>query len=438
MSYFSNYENNSKIPYDDIPISRNEKSSRGGIIGGFENRNHSRKRSSPSVFLTIMVILNLVLSVTCLYFIKTTKKRTVNQYVIEMSSNSEVSSAAKASAYLNSVCVAAGGICNSESSFYNSTNSRGSGVVYKVIDNTIYFVTCYHVVSGYESKIWVLLPTQLIPIQVSLVAYSAHYDIAVLKYQTADVEYTLAGCSPISVYDSVYVSMGEKVFAVGNSLSNGLSITDGVLSHINVLIKVGSNSFSTRAIQTSTEINPGNSGGGLFNASGKFVGLVSAKRHTATSGSETVTVAGTSYAIPSSLVCGIADKIIMNNGKPTYINLGASFTHDASLGKGIEYVEYGGQNRQIEKYTVVVESVSYGSISSGKLSSGDEIVSMDFYTYDSGSEMVHVDMYNKFIFDDYSFSIREGSKIKFGIGNGSGTITRYVEITATSISTVSD
>ena len=439
MSYFSNYENNSKIPYDDIPINRNERYTRGFSSTGRDVGGGGRSTKKPSTVISLLVVVSLILNVVCIYLLATRKTRVINQYSLEMSGSSEVSTAVKASAYLSSVSVAAGGTCTNESTFYTATNTKGSGIIYKVIGNTIYFVTCHHVISGNESKVWVMLPTGLKPLAVSVVGYSSYYDLAVLKYVAANAEYTLSGSKPVTVFDSVYAALGEKVFAVGNSLSTGLSITDGVISQVNELIKVGSNTFWTRALKTSTEINPGNSGGGLYNDSGKLIGLVSAKRHTATSGSETITVVGTSFAIPSTLLCGVADKLISGSTKPTYINLGATFVHDTDMGKNLTPANYDG-TRLVEDYTVKVGSVTAGSIAYGKLHSGDVIESIEFSVYNNNGERVtkRVEMFNKYVFEDYSFSIIKDSRVRFYLEDGNSPSTTYVDIIASSLGVVSD
>lgn len=440
MNYFDNYDNgNSKIPYDDVPISRNERVQRGyggSSHGGFHAGKHT------TIIISFMLVLNFILSAVCLFLIKNKTYRTINNYTIQVGTNTEVSSAIKTSSLLSSICVSAGGVCNTEYAFYNKSNSRGSGVIYRVDrdanssnSGTIYFVTCYHVVSGYEDSAWVLLPSSLTPIQVSVLGYSSHYDLAVLKYTTRDLEGVLGGCQPISIYDSTYVSFGEKVYAIGNSLASGLSITDGLLSQINAEVKIDTNSYTTRTIQTSAEINPGNSGGGLFNSSGKFIGLINAKRHTASSSGESFTVVGTSYAIPSSIVRGVANKLIAGNKKPTMVDIGVTFSN--SVGRNIEYVEYDGEYRAVDKYTVTVSAVTPGSVSYGKLRSGDVIESIEFYEVGATTPK-RVLMFNEYTFEDYAFSIAEGSEIKIYLEDGKEISETYVTVKASSIVTVSD
>lgn len=446
MAYFDNYgSSRSKIPYDDIPITRNERSSRGSV----RSAGSPRMSKFSTFIISFMIVLNLVLSVVCIYFIKNTKNRTIYNNEIILSSSSEVASAVKTSALLSTVGVAAGDRCNSVNDFYNSMDSRGAGVVYSVEREssnkesaaynrgTIYFVTCYHVVSGYvnlrnQESVWVMLPTALKPKPVWVVAYSAHYDLAVLRIKTNDIEGELGGCTPVKVFDSVYTSLGEKIYAIGNPLSTGLSITEGIVSRVNAEIKISTNSYSSRTIQISAEINPGNSGGGLFNSKGEFLGIVNAKRHSATSDNQSFTVVGMSYAIPSSLVVGIADKLIAGNTKPTRVNLGVTFEHDNSMGVCFPSdIEYGGEHRFVEKYGVVIDNVRLGSVGYNKLKAheGDVVEAIEV-KLEGVSEPVKVPMLNKYIFEDYAFRIEEGSKMKIYFADGN-----FEEITLSSVVT---
>ncbi len=427
MSYLDDYEeisSNSKIPYDDIPISRN----------GENNRRNNRRTTSFSIsgnkvlgtVVSLLFIVNIILCGFLVYYIRNGKVDNINIYNNTINATQEsISTVASNKALQSAVNIAAGGSCNDESSFYNYTSSKGAGVIHSIDEknSTIYFVTCYHVVQGYTSQgIWVLLPTRITPIKVSLVSFSSHYDIAVLKYKYTEtnVNSFLKGCTPIDVYDSTYLSLGDSVFAVGNPLSNGFSVTQGSISRINTLMTVESNDFKTREIQIDAAINKGNSGGGLFNVQGKFIGLVNSKL--VLSGVE-----GTSYAIPGNLVMGIAGSIIRNNKnssgqKASYIDLGVNLSYDETL--GISFVEtmHDGLLKTLLSYSVVVKSVNSDSIAKGVIGRNDLVVGVEMYVYKGdGIEKIYVDMYNKYVFEDYSFSIVEDSELVFYIKtNGLG------------------
>ncbi len=402
MNYFDDYgDKRTKIPYDDMPITRNERTQRG--FGG-SNRGGMRIGKVSSIAISFMIIVNLVLSVVCLFLIKNIKTRTINNYTVEVGSSSEVSSVVKNTALASSVSVFVG-------------TSSGSGVIYKVVRDSmdsnsgvIYFVTCYHVVRSNLKNVKVQLSSSSEKLSnILVVGYSESKDLAVLKYETSDLEWTLGGCVPTTLFDSVYASFGERVFAIGNSLSSGLSITEGLISQINAVVDI--EGHESRCLKISAEINPGNSGGGLFNAKGELVGIVNAKQHNATSDGEVFTVVGTSFAIPSSIVKGVAEQIIAGNKEVQKVSIGVKF---ADAGTSVtEYIEYNGERRPITLHEVKVLSVSTG-VAYGKLREKDIIEAIEFY--ENGSSVPKkVTMFNKWIFEDYALSIKAGSVIKFYI-----------------------
>ena len=412
MSYLDDYRNDesrSKIPYDDIPITRTYE-------GGSSRRHRSVNISGFKILIAMVAILfisNIALCIALVHHVQNGKVKNVNYYYNEYSATEEtMSSIAVSNAKWSTICVSAGGNCSDEYTFYKNTLSHGAGVIYRVTNDRIYFITCYHVVNGYSrNELWVMLPSQLVPIKVGLVYYSATYDVAVLEYQCKDPEAVLEGCKPIDISDSSYLSLSETVYAIGNPFSGGFTITKGSVSQINALVDVEGSSM--REIQIDTPINSGNSGGGLFNAKGKFVGLVNAKLNSVNSGK--LDVDGIAFALPGNLVVSIAESIIQNRAKATYINLGVEFKHSQVLGTSQVYVNYDGVLKSIDRYYVQVASVSKG-IAYGKLHSGDIIEAIEFQTKIGGEvKTVKVDMYNKYIFEDYSFAIVENSEMKFYI-----------------------
>lgn len=428
MGYIDDYENNvnNKIPYDDTPISRHE-----------ENYSVQRTHSSsgaPKKFRVLMVIvalslvINIGLCITTVYFILHGVKKDVNVYYTNLSVSNEISSQAAGIAQWSSVCVSAGvnssADVKDDNTFITATLSHGAGVIYQIDreNNVAYFITCYHVISGYEKQVYVLLPNSLRPIRANTVGYSSRYDIAVLEYRYGSDNDPVEECTGLfdsgrspQFEESYYLSLGETVFAVGNPLSGGTSVTSGVISRINTFVKVEENTFSTREIQISAEVNPGNSGGGLFNNEGKFIGLVNSKRQTSKVNGSTITVAGMAYAIPGTFVIGVARSIISEKAAVA-INLGASFVHSLDIPKTlVQYPEIGGKN--IEQYGVVISTVLAGSISSsGGLRAGD-IVNSFSYIPRGGTEenRITVPMFNMYNFEDVSFNIEKGTDIVFDI-----------------------
>lgn len=403
MNYFDDYgDSRRKIPYDDVPITRNERTGR-------SYNNSSGRRSGggvgrlPIILISLVLFVNMVLSVVCIYLIKTKNVRTINNYDLNVSSSSAVSSATAISAFMSSVQVKA-----------VSTGSAGAGVIYKIDGNNVYFVTCYHVVSGSRTAI-LSHPSFADDITATVLGYSDKSDVAVLKYTSSDLEWDLGGCKPITWFNSAYISWGEKSFAIGNSLGFELGITDGVVSVINEKMSTSSNG-NGRFIRFSAEINPGNSGGGLFNVDGQFIGLVDAKIHSATSSDEKLgkfTVLGMSYAVPSSIVKGVADRIIEDNvTNPQRVKLNIEFENSHMT---TEFVTYNGELRQIETYDVIISDTN-GSFT-GVLSGGEIVESFIYIDYDGVSH--EIPMYNMYSFDDYAYLVKKNSTITFKLSNGS-------------------
>lgn len=425
MSYMQDYEdynsNSKKIPYDDIPISRKSQGKKPLSVSfsGFK---------VLIILVAVLFVSNIALIITSLYYLNNGIVREVNYYDNQIIPTTNVSAMATSTAKWSSVCVAAGGTCYDEYSFFTSTKSQGSGVILSInkAENYAYILTCHHVIDGYESSVYVLFPTMFEPVyntatntdKVSVVGYSSYYDIAVIKVKGINKYFE---CQEIKVYDSTYISDGDTVFAIGNSLSAGLSVTSGVVSRVNTLTYVEGNNFVTREIQISAEINPGNSGGGLFNDKGQFVGLVNARIHNAKIGGKIETVFGTSFAIPGTFAINIANNIIKNNGAPEFASIGVSFEHQINYGKGPVYVKDGNnETKEIERYYAYVSNVNNGSDADGStgLQVNDIIVGFRYtdingvkHGYANDSDMVP--MYNKYSFEDICFNIKEKTNVTF-------------------------
>lgn len=374
----------------------------------------------------VIFLINIILAGVLFYNVKTGGKKyiDINYNTITVNGNG-ISTSAVQSAWQSSVCVGAGGNVIDEDSFYTKTANRGSGVVFKFDenDNSAYVLTCNHVISGYESSIYVLFSCYLKPIKVSLVGVSIKYDIAVLKIKNVS---NIIGLKPTTVADSRMLSLGESAFAIGNSLSSGLSVSNGIVSALNKQVNVENNII--REIQTDIAINPGNSGGGLFNSAGELIGIINAKLSTTSSSGSNTVVEGVSYAIPITFAVGLANSIIRNNGSATFIDLGISLSHSEKY-VSMTYVN----GKYIETYEVRVSEISSDSCAKGLLKQSDIIKSITYV--DFKGETKTVKMYNEFSYEDICFDIKEGSNITFSVSrplfNEEKTITVKAENVAT-------
>lgn len=120
-------------------------------------------------------------------------------------------------------------------------------------------------------------------IQAHFIGGAMDYDIALLQINNADLanyvnNYALRAAN---FGDSEEITVGEKVFAIGNSNGLGVSATNGIISvdseNIAMTSTDGKRTVTYRVMRTDAAINHGNSGGGLFNAKGELVGITNAK-----------------------------------------------------------------------------------------------------------------------------------------------------------------
>jgi serine protease Do len=148
-----------------------------------------------------------------------------------------------------------------------SPGGLGSGFI---INKQGYVITNFHVVQGQKhinitrfKKSENELKT-IVHKNVRIVALAPFQDLAVLQIEE-DIG-QLARPMVLSPNDDV--SVGEKVFVIGNPLGLERTVTEGVISH------TGRNFAGKVFLQIDAAINPGNSGGPLFNNRGQVIGVI--------------------------------------------------------------------------------------------------------------------------------------------------------------------
>jgi serine protease Do len=161
------------------------------------------------------------------------------------------------------------------------TQFYGSGFI---VDPSGIIVTNRHVVDG-ALQVAVTLPSgSTLPARIIGVATSI--DIALIK---VDVDKPLP---TVRWGDSDRVRVGDEVFAIGNPLGVGETVTSGIVSALNRDILI---SPYDDFIQTDAAINHGNSGGPLFDSRGEVIGVNTA----IFSPTETGGSIGIGFAIPA-------------------------------------------------------------------------------------------------------------------------------------------
>lgn len=241
----------------------------------------------------------------------------------------------------------------------------GSGVI---ISSDGYIVTNNHVVSTENDKdadeILVRL-TDGREIEAQLVGRDPLTDVAILKIEAQDLP-------AIKIADSDKISVGDVVFAIGNPMGVGLTVTQGIVSATNRSIGIYGAKGYESFIQTDASINPGNSGGALIDSKGRLVGINSAIL--SRSGGNI----GIGFAIPSMLTVNISQQLADSGEvKRGFLGVGiADLTPDLAEAFGSE----GSKG-------VLIETVEEGSAAdSGGIKQGDIVVGLNSKKVDTANE----------------------------------------------------
>ena len=129
-------------------------------------------------------------------------------------------------------------------------------------------------------------------------------DIAVLKIEGRNLPFA-------KFADSEKARVGDVVFAIGNPLDVGMTVTSGIVSALGRAGKQGMGMAFEDFIQTDAAINPGNSGGPLIDYEGRLLGMNTAIRTASSGASGNI---GLGYSIPSNLIVSVAADLA-NGGK---------------------------------------------------------------------------------------------------------------------------
>jgi S1-C subfamily serine protease len=147
--------------------------------------------------------------------------------------------------------------------FYGAVPQQGQGSGF-VLDKSGHILTNYHVIDGANRGIQVTLSNKR-NYQAKVVGSDKVHDLALLQINAPDLQ-------PITLADSAGLSVGQKVYAIGNPFGLTGTMTSGIISAIRP-IRTESGAPIEDAIQTDAAINPGNSGGPLLNSHGEVIGI---------------------------------------------------------------------------------------------------------------------------------------------------------------------
>ena len=330
-------------------------------------------------------------------------------------------------------------------SYFSSKPSLycGSAVIYKMDADYTYIVTNYHVVYdnkaygqnkisteihaylyGSESSPYLNdYETELIydnyAIECEYIGGAINYDVAVIRASTADVLKINPQAVPVSV--SYNYSVGDNTYAVGNPDDGGISVTEGIVSVDSdyVSLAIDNTERNYRSIRTDTALTHGNSGGGLFNMQGELIGLNNAGDGEITS---------MNYAIPASIMTGIADGVIYYHAKNGIKYTSRTLLGVTSQAENSRYVfdEATGGGRIVEN--VVVKTVNSGSLAEALgLKVEDVITGVTF----NGKKY---DISRQFQIADLLLNVRASDTIKIHYTrNGQASETQEMAVRASDI-----
>jgi len=140
-------------------------------------------------------------------------------------------------------------------------HGQGSGFV---LDKAGHVLTNFHVIEGANRGIEVMLSNKR-RYSAKVVGTDKVHDLALLQIEAPNLE-------PVTLADSAGLSVGQKVYAIGNPFGLNGTMTRGIISSIRSL-RGAEGSQIEDAIQTDAAINPGNSGGPLLNSHGEVIGI---------------------------------------------------------------------------------------------------------------------------------------------------------------------
>jgi S1-C subfamily serine protease len=147
--------------------------------------------------------------------------------------------------------------------FLGSVPQQGQGSGF-ILDKSGHVLTNYHVVENANRGIEVQLSNKH-KYSAKVIGTDRVHDLALLQIDAQNLQ-------PVTLADSNDLSVGQKVYAIGNPFGLAGTMTRGIISSIRS-IRGAEGAPIEDAIQTDAAINPGNSGGPLLNSRGEVIGI---------------------------------------------------------------------------------------------------------------------------------------------------------------------
>ena len=147
--------------------------------------------------------------------------------------------------------------------FYGPVPQQGQGSGF-ILDKQGHILTNNHVIDNAQ-KVEVTLSDKH-KYKATVVGVDKGHDLALLQINNAP------DLQPATLAESTSLTVGQRVYAIGNPFGLSGTMTRGIISAIRSIRGPG-NSPIEDAIQTDAAVNPGNSGGPLLNSRGEVIGV---------------------------------------------------------------------------------------------------------------------------------------------------------------------
>ena len=147
--------------------------------------------------------------------------------------------------------------------FYGPVPQQGQGSGF-ILDKQGHILTNNHVIDNAQ-RVEVTLSDKH-KYKATVVGVDKAHDLALLQINNAP------DLQPATLAESTSLTVGQRVYAIGNPFGLSGTMTRGIISAIRSIRGPG-NSPIEDAIQTDAAVNPGNSGGPLLNSRGEVIGV---------------------------------------------------------------------------------------------------------------------------------------------------------------------
>ncbi len=147
--------------------------------------------------------------------------------------------------------------------FYGPVPQQGQGSGF-ILDTKGHILTNNHVIDNAQ-RVEVTLSDKH-KYKATVVGVDKGHDLALLLIESAP------NLQPATLADSKNLTVGQRVYAIGNPFGLSGTMTRGIISAIRSIRGPQGNPIED-AIQTDAAVNPGNSGGPLLNSRGEVIGI---------------------------------------------------------------------------------------------------------------------------------------------------------------------